>query len=107
MKKLIALLIVVGLMGFVGTAEAGGSSCEGYKGKLLNRCHNVVHPDHPDEWGIGTDVILHEGKEGDVINQVHGEYRWDANNGAHKGYLVSTSKLADVWAKLKALVNRD
>jgi len=59
-----------------------------------------------DEWGVGTDVIIHEGKDGEILNKVTGEYKFDMNNNEHKGYLVATTKLADIWNKITGLFNR-
>jgi len=61
-----------------------------------------------NEYGVGADIILHEGAEGELLNKAHTEYRFDWNNdeGNHKVYLVGTSKLADIWAKAKALFNK-
>ena len=65
-----------------------------------------THRDIENEYGVGTDIIIHEGKDGQVINQVHAEYRYDFEADNHKTYVVATSKLSDIWAKVKSIFNR-
>ena len=67
----------------------------------------VIEAEEENEWGVGTDVILHEGADGEILNKVTGEYKFDMNNNEHKGYLVATTKLADIWDKVKGLFNRE
>jgi hypothetical protein len=110
MKRLFFILIAVALIsGCSQEAEAGEKSCDsGWWSKVANEC--VTHPspkERRNEVGVGADVILHEGEEGEVLNQVHAEYRYDWQNGEHKAYAVATTKLSDIWAKVKSLFKKE
>lgn len=112
MKKFLIALIIVGLYGTY--AYAGEKTCENsnFWNAVANECspHTVdtdTHRDDKDaEIGVGVDVIVHEGKEGEVLNKVTVEYKYDINNDDHKTYAVATTKLSDVWAKVKSIFNR-
>jgi hypothetical protein len=87
-------------------AFAGGehrrNSCEGYKGKLLNRCHEVIHPDFKDAAGIGVDVLVHQIEQGDLV----AEYKYDFNNESHSifGVFKTNKSLVEI---VKGFFNRD
>jgi len=112
MKK---VLLTAAMIFVAGNVYASGSlDCDNhFANKILNKC--VVHPKvvHPTQdkretaVGAGVDVILHEGKDGDVLNKVAGEYRYDVNNSEHSAYVVATTKLSDIWAKLKSIFNKE
>jgi hypothetical protein len=100
MKK-ITLLAVFACLCIWATpnAYAGGSnSCEGYKGKLLNRCHQVVHPERETAAGVGADVLIHETENVDLV----AEYKYDVNNEEHSIFGVFKTKKSLV-EYLKAL----
>ena len=102
-RALIAGLLCAAIM-WAPAAMAGerrNDSCEGYKGKLLNRCHIVVHPEREDEAGIGVDVLIHETKDVDLV----AEYKYDFNNEGHSIYGVFKTKKSLV-GYIKALFNR-
>lgn len=105
MRKLLMIglcLIVAGIIGCSKGSQEVEASYE-YESEVTN----VFNTEQKrNSWGLGKDLIIHEGKEGAVINQVHGEYRWDGNNGSHSGYLVSTTKVADFVSWVKGLFNR-
>ena len=87
------------------TAFAGGShsnSCEAYKGKLLNACHKVVHPEREDPAGVGADVLIHETENVDLV----AEYKYDVQNEEHSifGVFKTKKSLVDY---VKALLNRE
>jgi hypothetical protein len=113
MKKSTLGIIILCLI-FSTTAYAGGEkSCEsGFWSKILNECspHTVdtdTHRDEKDaEIGVGVDVIVHEGEDGEVLNKVAVEYKYDINNDDHKTYAVATTKLSDVWAKVKSIFKK-
>jgi len=101
-KLFLIALIAVFLV--TPTAYAKGSpDCDGFFGQLWNACHGVEVYKHRTEVGVGADVILYEGEEGDLLNQAHGEYRYDWQNGDSKVYAVATTKLVDVKDHVKAL----
>jgi len=95
-------LLIAGIIGCSKGSQEVEASYE-YESSVTNVFSEV---DKKDSWGVGQDLIMYEGKEGDIINQVHGEYRWDGNNGSHSGYLVNTSKVADIVAWVKGLFNK-
>lgn len=110
MKKLIAVVVILGLW-FCGPtiAYAGGSyDCSsGFWSKVANKC--VTHPSFPERRnpvGLGADVVLFEGAEGEVLDQVHTEYRWDFQNDEHSVFAVATTKLEDVWNAVQRLWGR-
>ena len=104
MKKLM-IAVVCGL--FVVCAHTAfasyehSNSCEGYKGKLLNACHKVVHPEREDPAGVGADVLIHETESLDLV----AEYRYDVNNEEHSIFGVFKTKKSLV-EYVKALLNR-
>ena len=55
------------------------------------------------ELGVGMDLILHEGKEGELINKVTAEGKYDWQNGDAGIYAVVTTKLSDIVDKIKGL----
>jgi hypothetical protein len=59
------------------------------------------------EAGIGLDVVVHEGKDGEIVNKVTLENKFDWNNGEQSHYAVVTTKLADVVDKVKSLFNKE
>jgi hypothetical protein len=86
------------------TAYAGGNhnnSCEGYKGKLLNRCHEVIHPEREDPAGVGADILVHETENLDLV----AEYKYDVNNEEHSIFGVFKTKKSLV-EYAKALINK-
>ena len=101
MKKLIAFLVVLGLCVAPVTAFA-----DYYEQESDDHSHDVRHPERRNPLGVGADVILHEGSEGELLNKVHGEYRWDWQNDEHSVFAIVTTKLEDVWGAIKGLVNR-
>lgn len=112
MKRWLIVLVLVGLVGLVGCAgeaEARGDVCDSFLSSVLNECHKVAHPTADKvsaELGVGLDLILYEGKEGQLLNKVTGEYRYDINNSTHQSYAVATSKLTDIWTAIKSLFGR-
>ena len=110
MKKV--LLIVVCLVFLSATAYAGEElDCDSYGG-LIGDYKNDCYPHHEKtdekdaEIGVGVDIIVHEGDEGSILNKVTVEYKYDINNDDHKTYAVATSKLSDIWAKVKSIFKR-
>jgi hypothetical protein len=91
--RIVAICLLIAIL-FVPTAYAGeySNSCDGYKGKLLNRCHKVVHPERDDPAGIGVDVLVHETKHADIV----AEYKRDFNNNEHSIFGVVRTKTSVV-----------
>jgi len=117
MRKLIFAILCFSIFFCGQTAYAGGEkTCDNsnFWNAVANECspHTVdtdtdTHRDDKDaEIGVGVDVVVHEGKEESVLNKVTVEYKYDINNEDHKTYVVATTKLSDVWAKVKNLFNR-
>jgi uncharacterized protein YcnI len=109
-KVLIMAVCLLIVCAFTATAYAGEyeKSCdEGWWSKVANEC--VTHPTSKrrNEVGAGVDVIRHESKDGEILNKVTGEYKYDWQNGEHKSYVVATTKLEDIWAKVKSIFNKD
>ena len=104
MRKLLIGLIVAIFMMTASTVFANGrrNPCDGYKGKLLNACHKVVHPEREDEAGIGVDVLVYETKDVDLV----AEYKYDFNNEGHSIYGVLKTKKSLVEI-VKGFLNRD
>ena len=104
MKKLLIGLIVVAFMMTANVALANGkrNPCDGYKGKLLNACHKVIHPDLKDAAGLGVDVLIHQIEQGDLV----AEYKYDFNNESHSifGVFKTNKSLVDI---VKGLLNRE
>jgi len=94
-KKLIITVVCGLLIVCAHTAYAGGSStsCEGYKGQLLNRC--VGHPDNSRDnpYGVGADVLIHRTEHVDLI----AEYKYDINNEEHSifGVFKTTTSIVE------------
>ena len=108
MKKVFLIALLVLSVGIIGCdkAEASGSwdPCSSkYGSQIWNSCIE----DRRNEVGVGTDIVLYEGKDGEVLNRLTVEYRYDWANGENKTYLFATSKLADILAAAKGLINRD
>ncbi len=105
MRKLIGLLICCSLMFCTSHAFANGenSGCDGYKGKLLNACHNVIHPKRESPRGIGADILIHETEQADFV----AEYKYDGENEEHSIFAVVKTKkslvdyVKDLIAKAK------
>jgi len=105
MRQLISAVVCGLIIVCAHTAFAGGyesSSCEGYKGKLLNRCHKVVHPEREDPAGVGADVLIHETENLDLV----AEYKYDVQNEEHSIFGVFKTKKSLV-EYVKALLNRE
>jgi len=111
MKNTLNILLLAICFLFCGfyTAYANESSgCEGYKGKLLNRCHIVIHPEREHPRGVGADILIHETDLADFV----AEYKYDGKNEEHsifgivktKKSLVEYSK--DAWSYVKGLFDR-
>jgi len=110
MKKLFMIVLCLAVAGVIGCSKGSqevsageySSSCEGYKGKLLNRC--VGHPDNSreDPAGVGADVLIHETEHLDLV----AEYKYDVNNEEHSIFGVFKTKKSIV-EYVKALFNRD
>jgi len=105
MRKLMIAVICGLFIVCAHTAFASGgssTSCEGYKGKLLNRC--VGHPasDREDPAGVGADVLIHETEHVDLV----AEYKYDVNNEEHSIFGVFKTKKSLV-EYVKALFNRE
>jgi len=64
------------------------NSCEGYKGKFLNACHNVIHPKREAPRGIGADILIHETDPLDYVV----EYKYDGQNEEHSIFAVVKTK---------------
>ena len=118
MRKLsLIAVLVASFMMLTSTSFARGSKgnpCDSkILGPILNECS--PHTVDTDTWrdekeaelGVGVDLIVYEGKEGQILNKVTGEYRYDVNNEDHKGYVVATSKLADIWSTVKGVFTKD
>jgi len=104
MKKLFMICLCLAVAGIIGCSK-GSQEAEASHWK---KATILDHEAQGNEYGVGTDVILHEGEDGEILNKVTAEYRYDWNNevGNHKAYVVATTKLADIWAKLKGLLNK-
>jgi len=46
--------------------------------------------------GVGTDIVLYEGKYGDVLNKVTVEYKYNWEQTEHSVFTVATFKLVDL-----------
>ena len=103
MKRM--LFIVLACAIFAGCSQEAEASRRGRCDRSEASC--VTCEKDGDEWGVGTDLVLYEGKDGQIINKVTGEYRFDMNNNDHKGYAVVTSKLSDIAEKIKSLFNKE
>jgi len=106
MKKLLLVSLLALAVCFIGLAKAEASGnwdpCSSHIGsKIWNSC--IAKEKRRNEVGVGGDLIVYEGQDGDLLNQVHGEYRYDWQNGEHKTYAVATSKLADIKDHAKNL----
>ena len=89
---------MVAAVGIIGCSQ----EVEAHSTTIINQ----LEDDKDIELGLGADLILLEGKDGDLLNKVTTEYKYDFNNDDnHSVYLVGTIKLADIVAKIKG--NRD
>jgi hypothetical protein len=94
---------------FAGTAYADygkKNNCDGYKGKLLNACHKVTHPERDTEAGIGMDILIHEAEHVDVV----AEYKVDFNNDNDQsiyGVVRTKTSLVDLAKKLVKKIKGD
>jgi hypothetical protein len=92
MKNQISILLITICFLFCGfsTAYASGNydPCDGYFGKLLNKCHTVIHPERKAPRGVGADILIHETKEADFF----AEYRYDGKNEEHSIFGVVETK---------------
>ncbi len=86
MKTSILMLALCFLFCGFSTAYATGSGCDGYKGKLLNRC--VSHPDRESPRGVGADILIHETEALDFV----AEYKYDGENEEHSIFAVVKTK---------------
>ncbi len=90
MSKLFYIICLCFCFLFCGglTAYANGESsgCDGYKGKLLNRC--VGHPKRESPRGVGADILIHETKVADFV----AEYKYDGENEEHSIFAVVKTK---------------
>ena len=108
MKKFLMIGLCLVVAAFIGCSK-GSQEVEAsyeYRSEVTNITNVFNELEKKDSWGLGQDLIIHEGKKGSLVNQIHGEYRWDGNNGSHSGYLVNTSKLVDIVSWIKGLFNR-
>ena len=96
MKKLLAVLFIAALIaGCGGAAEAH---------EYAAKDHSHYSDSDDVELGLGMDLILHEGEDGDLLNQLTAEYKYDFNNDDSSSfYLVGKIKLADIVSKIKGL----
>jgi len=102
MKKwIIAVCLILGLSATAYAGEGRRDSCDGYKGKLLNRCHAVTHPERDNPIGVGADVLLVETENVDLV----AEYKYDEPNQEHSIFLVFKTKKA-LWDYVKDLLNK-
>jgi hypothetical protein len=103
-KAFVLMLILAVCFIVVGKAEARGNwdPCSSHIGsKIWNSCIEIEK--RRNEIGVGVDVIVYEGEEGDLLNKVTGEYKYDWQNGEHSAYAVATTKLSDIKAHVKEL----
>jgi len=77
------------------------NSCDGYKGKLLNACHGVVHPKRNGPRGVGANILIHETEIADFIS----EYKYDDGNKEHSIFFVVENKKS-VVDYIKDLINK-
>jgi len=99
------VLIVVCLL-LISSSAYANLSCEGPFGSILNKCVETVEKER-SEVGVGGDLIFYEGNDGDVLNQVTAEYRYDWQNGNQSTYLVATAKIVDVIDNIKSIFNKE
>ena len=55
------------------------------------------------ELGVGADVVLWQSEREALLEEVLAEYRYDAHNRDHKGYLVARVNL---WQKIKGFFKK-
>jgi len=111
MRYILFLLVLFFMTSNVAYAETVSSTNERhYKHEVTVHDKTVdtnTHRDEKDaEIGVGVDVVVYEGDEGELLNKATVEYKYDINNDDHATYAVVTTKLSDVWAKVKSIFDR-
>lgn len=104
MKKVI---LVIAILLIATAAQADWNPCgNSVSAQIWNRCEEQATK-YRSEVGVKLEVVLYEGDEGDILNEVVAQYSNDWNNGNDGYYVKLSTKLSDIIDSVKGLFNKD